>query len=267
MNSKILPLAVGLVVLLAGAVFLLGRTLIETPRTTPLPGVAVTGVAGAGDAPSVPERSANSNPALTDGLQALAESRLDDALLLLEGIPEDDPAFLAARFNIGIAHERAGDGVAAVRALLDVAERQDESADLYAALGRAYSLTQQYELAERVTLRSIELETQHLPARYLVAFVRVAHGRLIDAIAAYNRAVSLDPAQAYLAQALADLERLHTARPDHPGTHYALAFLANAGGRESEEIVELDHYLELGPEGPAVSVAEERRKALAAAAP
>jgi len=262
MSSKALPLIVGMAVLLAGAVFVLGRTIIRAPEVATLPRVG-TAVDARGDAPAVGQ-VADSSPALIEGLQALNESRLDDARSLLARIPEDDPSFLPARFNLGIAHERAGDGEAAIAALLQVGARQDESAEFYAALGRAYSLTGRYELAERTAMRTIELDAQHVPVRYHVACIRVARGRLVDAIAAYRRALTLDPAGVHLGQAIVDLEHLHVAGPEHPDTHYALAFLANASGRRADEIVELDHYLELDPQGPAVAVAEARRKALGA---
>ena len=59
-------------------------------------------------------------------------------------------------------------------------------------------------------------------------------------------------------QALADLSQLHTDQPEHPEVHYALAFFADTLRSPEQEKIELEHYLELAPEGPAADVA--RRK-------
>ncbi len=93
MSSKALPLIVGMALLLAGVVFVLGRTIIRAPEVATLPQVGVSRPASpipAVDASAVGQL-ADSSPALTEGLRALNESRLDDARSLLARIPEDDP--------------------------------------------------------------------------------------------------------------------------------------------------------------------------------
>lgn len=264
MGSKTFALLMGMIVLLAGAVFLLGRTLTRPPVGAMLPprGVGPGAPVPQGPAPST---QAELHPSLTAGLQAIREMRLEEAVRLLEEVPADHEAFLLAQYNLGVIQEARGNPGAAIQALQRVVSLQDESAEVYAAMGRAYSRAGDFDSAESATLRAIELDPGHVPARYLAGFVRIARGEIADAINAYRRALTLDTQSLHIGLARLDLVRLHGERPEHPATHYALAFMANATADPDTEMRELDHFFELDPQEPALSKARARQEALKAA--
>lgn len=256
MGPKNLPLFLGVLVLLAGAGYLLSRTLTrENEPPTLSPPVRLS---SGGDT----QESSEMSETLRDGLQAVREGRLDEARGLLETVPEDDPGYLVARFNLGYLYENADEAESAIQAFRTVAELQGESADTFTGLGRAYLTAQRYERAEWAAMRAVELDQRHVPARYLLGLVRVARGDVVNGTNAYRRALKLDAEGRQIGQAIHELQRLEEARPEHPGTHYALALLASLMQQRETERRHLRRYLELGPDGPTVDAARSRLEIL-----
>ncbi len=244
-----MPLIVGLLVLVAAGVFLIGRSLIGTDPQQP----TSSGTPEAAQAPGI-----SLHPQHVEAVELIRAGQLEEAVELLESIPPTHPAALVARRDLALTYERLGraeEAVAEARSVLDNDSEDPEA--LYVTCRALYRLDRLQE-AEHACMRALEVQPGHAAARYSVALVRVARGNLDEGIDAYTRAIRMHGDETLVLQALADLNQLHTDHPEHPEVHYALAFFADTLRSPEQEKIELEHYLELAPEGPAADVA--RRK-------
>jgi Tfp pilus assembly protein PilF len=198
--------------------------------------------------------------------EALQGGRVDEARGLLEAIPDDDPSYLVALRELGTLYASVGEHDAALRAFTTLTSYETDNPDLF--YGRAWVEFAAGDpvAAELSTLRVLELAPDSLPARYNVAFFRLAQGRLTEASQAYHRAMKRDFAMEYVANARGHLLRLQESRPEFADVHFALAAIANAMGNRAEEEAELERYLAMEPAGPAVQVASRRLEELKGAA-
>jgi tetratricopeptide (TPR) repeat protein len=198
------------------------------------------------------------HPDVVAGLEALREFRTADARALFERVPETDPGYGEALKNIANMQWQEGDFTGALKSFSDLTAILPNDAVNYINLSWA-----QYRLgliadSEVSTLRAIEVAPDLLAARYNVALFRLAQGDIPMAMIAYNRAMRRDGALEYVGQAREHLLQLQAERPDFPDVHYALAYFANSFGNRQQEIEELERYLAMNPEGPAVEVARAR---------
>jgi tetratricopeptide (TPR) repeat protein len=209
----------------------------------------------------VPPQQADASgihPGLQAGLDAVREQRFDEARQHLEEIPSTDPSYLLALRSLGSVYTALGEHQAALRALTELCELQPDDAEPLLQLAWAQHNAGRPDEAELTTLRAIEVDPGHGEARYDVAFFRIEQGELNLGVRAYYRAVQQYPDQVLFLRAREHLRDLHDRRPKLAAAHYALAFFSNTTGDLSLEAQELDHYLELEPEGGGAENARTR---------
>jgi len=248
MDSKSLPLYAGLAVLIVAGVFLIGRNLIgpDTPGQTSSP---------------VPRANAPQlHPQQAAAREAIRAGDLDGAIELLARVEESDPAYVMVLSDLGVLYERTEQPEAALQTARRVIELQPGNLDGHFVACRSYFALARYDFAEYACLRTLEVAPNHLRARFGLGTIRIALGKLDQAIDSYLRALDYSRDEQRIGETLDDLNRLVELRPEFPDPHYALAFFANTLGSRSEETAELSLYLELGATGPA---AEQARVKLA----
>ena len=243
-DLKTVLLFVGILAIVVVSSFLYSRSL----NTAGPVGAASTPL---GD-PALPE---SLHPQLEAGLQALREKRTDEALLLLDLVPEDDPGYGVALSRLGFVLQRSGDLDGSLARYERLADLQHENPQAQTLVAWAYFRVGRFRDAELAALRALELDPAQNESRYDVALYRLASGELIQGIAAYHRAMAKDSRGLHFERAFEDLRQLHGANPELDGVHYALAFFAKTRNRRQLEITELEHFLERNPEGPAVEYA------------
>jgi tetratricopeptide (TPR) repeat protein len=202
------------------------------------------------------------HPEMQNGLRALREGRDDQAIAHFRAVPTDSSDFAAAQLRGAVALAKRGDLEEAQLALFQVTERHPDNPEALASLAWLFYLDADYDRAERTALRTLELDPAHLPTRYNIALYRVGQGRTQAAVRSYLRAMREDPAGREISVHRERLYTFHETHPDVPAGHYALAFLANSMQDRRTEVDELEHYLELVPEG---SEAESARQKLSEA--
>ena len=213
-------------------------------------------------AEAVPVDESTLHPEMRHGLRALSEGRDDAAIVHFRAVPADSPDFGAAQLRGAIALAKRGDLKEAQLALFAVSERNPDNPEVLASLAWLFYLDADYDRAERTALRTLELDPAHLDTRYNIALYRVGQGRTQAAVRSYLRAMREDPAGREISVHRERLYTFHESHPDVPAGHYALAFLANSMQDRRTEIDELEHFLELVPEG---SEAESARQKLSEA--
>jgi tetratricopeptide (TPR) repeat protein len=223
--------------------------------------VRTTRTGDAEQAPAMPQEQSSPQPQHPDlqaGLEALSESRPEEARALFESVPESAPAYIAALQNLANMQWQEGDYEGALESFNRLATKLPNDPGAYINMSWAlYRLGRPFD-SEVTTLRAIEIAPDSVAARYNVAFFRLAQGNIPDAIQAYVRAMRRDGAMEYLAQARAHLLQLQSERPDFPDVHYVLAFFANSIGNRQLEVEELERYLAMNPTGEPVEVARQR---------
>ena len=245
-----LLIVVMLGVVIAGS-FLYSRMLRVSPTGTPAPSGDLAPAASRVDPREL-------HPELEKGIAAYGAERFEEATEHLRQIPSSDPSYLLALRNLGIVYTAMGQPEAALQSLSELCELQPDDADLLLHLAWAqYRLDRPFD-AEVTTLRALEVDPEHARARYDVGYFRVVQGKLDEAARAYYRAVGQHGDRNRFSRAHDDLLELHTRRPELGAVHYVLAFMANTAGDSAEEVEELEHYLELEPEGNAADVARAR---------
>jgi len=238
--------------------------------------LVVTGACqGPAEEPAPAERAGVEAPALTSedlhpGLLAAQEAietqDLEEARRQLESVPPDHPSYLLALGNLTTVYATQGELELALDTYRKLVELKTGDHQVFLGMGWVQYRLGLVEGAEHSALRAIEIASEDPESRYAVAFFRLVRGRLPEAVEAYHRAMQLDFEMVFVGTARAHLLRLQQERPDFPDVHYALAYFANSLGNRREEIDELERYLAMDPEGPAVEVArsrlEEARKAV-----
>jgi tetratricopeptide (TPR) repeat protein len=195
------------------------------------------------------------HPELLEAQKALGERDLRKARRHLEAVPADDPSYLLALDALTTVCVTLGELESALQIYEELVELKGEDPQLFLGMGWVQYRLERFGEAELATLRAIELAPEDPGARYNVALFRLAAGRLPEAITAYQRAMKRDFEMAYVRTARAHLLGMQEARPDFPDVHYVLAYFANSLGNHREEIDELERYLAMDPQGPAVEVA------------
>ena len=137
------------------------------------------------------------------------------------------------------------DPLAAAEALVVATELEPQSNLYWTNLGWAYYLLGLLNESETASLRATTLVTedtlQPWISFYNLGLARVVTGRLGEAMAAYDEALSLDPEVDD--EALADLENALTIYPDAPGVSFALANLYEAEGRADEAARQYERFV------------------------
>lgn len=163
----------------------------------------------------------------------------------------------------GLVAEREGrieEAMALYRAALG------EQPTLAAAMTRLYPLTPPSRLGELepVVRRGLERNDQLAAYHNVLGVILKGRGDLAGAVAAYRRALALEPDQAeYLANlgnaemirgrldaALEALERARRMAPDNPDVWVGLASVHGKAGRPAESLAAFQRAVELGAEGP-----------------
>ncbi|MCP3980316.1 MAG: tetratricopeptide repeat protein [bacterium] len=201
-----------------------------------------------------------------DGIAALREERYGDARRLLESVAADDPEYVVARHGLSATLFAQGEHERSVEVARALTDERPQDAETWIALGWAQHRMGDHTSAEGVTLQALQLDAEHKAAHYNLALFRLAQGRLPEAIDGYYKEMERNKDVPAFSRARQDLRRLHDARADLPGVHYALAFFAKTALSRQEEIVELQHFLDLDTTGPVADQArvrlEEARAAL-----
>jgi tetratricopeptide (TPR) repeat protein len=204
------------------------------------------------------ESAVSVHPDLQAGLDAVRDNRLEEASESFAKVPEGDPGYANALSNLAAIQLQLGELQGSWMTLMQLSALQPDNPDVYAAIGWVLYLLGRNAEAEMAALRAIELDDNHVAARYNVALYRLVQNRLPEAIKAYHRAMSRDGAMQYVGAAREHLVELQRNRPEFAEVHYALAYFANAVSNTEMEIEELEKYLALNPGGPAVEVARSR---------
>jgi len=198
------------------------------------------------------------HPDILAGLEALKEFRTEEARALFGGIPETDPSYVEALKNIAKIQWQEGEYGQAMVSFTKLTELVPNDPTMHINLGWAQYRTGLLPASELSTLRALELDPDSVVARYNVAFFRLATGNVPSAMLAYHRAMRRDGAMKHFGQAREHLLQLQAERPDFAAVHYALAYFANSIGNRQQEVEELELYLAMNPQGPAVEVARAR---------
>lgn len=136
------------------------------------------------------------------------------------------------------------DPLAAAQALAVAVTRAPESDLYWTNLGWAYYLLDLFEQSEEASLRAVALDANQYIALYNLGLVRAVHGRLAEAMDAYERAIALDPEVDD--EALSDLENARRRYPEEPAVRYALGVLYDQEGRRQEAARAFERFLALG---------------------
>lgn len=201
---------------------------------------------------------ADMHPGLQAAAQALAAQDLPGARDHLESVPPGDPSYPSALANLLTVYASLGEMEAVAESYAKLAAVRTGDPQLFLGMGWAQYRLGRFAEAEVSALRAIELSAEDPEPRYNVAFFRLAQGRLSEAIEAYHRAMKLDFEMGFVYEARGHLVLLKEQRPDFADVHYALAYFANSLGDRSEEMNQLERYLAMDPQGPAVEVARTR---------
>ena len=258
LDARTILLAGGLLVLLALGVYSLSRSLSESfdPDRTAV-----------GEGRSAPPAApAELHPDLAAGLEALKKDDLQLARELLEKVPASHPTYSVALHRLSAVYERSGENRLALEALDRLVGIQPDNPETHLALGWALYRSGRFDQAELAALHALEVEPQHLTARYDVALFRVAMGEVADAVRAYHRALGMDRQRRHLVRAETHLRELESQLPELADVHYALAYFGKVLGAREQEAASLERYLAIAPQGPVADVArarlEEARAAL-----
>jgi tetratricopeptide (TPR) repeat protein len=214
--------------------------------------------------PSPPEvdLGAPLSPAVSAGLAALQDSRLEDARASFESVPATDPGYLMALQYLGQVCAQMGDWKGAREAFENLVSIQPDAPEVLAMLAQVQYSLDDFDAAELTALRALEGGSVDPMLRYDIALYRVAQDRTAEAINTYERAIEADAGRTEILKALQRLAALHDRHPELPSVHYALAYFARRLARQQLEITELEHYLATEPTGQA---AENARRRLAEA--
>lgn len=253
LDSKLLPILAAAVVLLAAGAFLVGQQLMSPDA----------GSGTSADARRPESATAGEpNPSIDAAVIAIRAGQFDEARKLLEQVDENDASYTVALSHLALVFETQGELEQALVTYDRLLSFEPDNIEALFGRGRTLFLADRYAEAEFATLRTLELAPQHVPARYQIALIRIAEGRLESGINAYLRAMDQSRDESRVLDALQDLSNLQQRKPDLAEAHYALAFFANTLGSTEQEVAELELYLEMQPEGP---VADQARSRLAAA--
>ncbi|MCP3978112.1 MAG: tetratricopeptide repeat protein [bacterium] len=236
-------------------------------RREPAPAAWPSGTAAPSNAPVVsPMSDAELPQEVRDGVAAYRAGDLRKARELLSSVPSSDPAYLVAQHNLGAVHTTMGNFEGALESLVRVTELQPENPEPYVALAWGYYRVLRYDEAKTTILHTLELNPDHVRARYSLALFRLADGDLSRSISSYDRAMKRDRAQQGFARAYQELQQFGAIRADLPDVHYVLAFFARSVGDPQKEVEALEQYLSLSPTGPTVELAQARLAEARAAA-
>ena len=213
-----------------------------------------SGPAGETAAPE-PVNEATLHPEFRAGLAALDEERNEDAARHFSAVPPEAPEYPTALQRLAVLQAKSGAVVEAQASMFRLLEMRPNDPEVHAVLGWLFYLAEDYDRAELAALRTLELDSEHLSTRYNVALYRVAQGRTQRAVSSYLRAMREDPSGREIAVHRERLRDYHDDHPESLSAHYALAFVANAMQDRVTETEELEHYIELAPEGPELEAA------------
>ncbi len=172
MNSKSIPMVLGMLVLLAGGAWLIGRNLVSPPG-----GSGGTDTAGALE-PDVPPKQAEAR-------QLAQAGKLNEAQTMLAELLEFDPSNVSAAIDLGMILEQQGVPDAALDLAEKVLQIQPENSDGHLLRSRALVALDRFDEAELTCLRALEISPSNIAARYTIGLVRTAQGRPDRAIDAY----------------------------------------------------------------------------------
>ncbi len=201
------------------------------------------------------------------GLSLLANLRGEAALeqAALTRLTELAPTYLYPFERLSFIAFDEDDPLRAAQALAVAVERMPESSLYWTNLGWAYYLLDLFEQSEAASLRAIDLDGSQYIALYNLGLVQAVHGRLDEALDAYEQAVALDPEVDD--EALLDLENARRRYPDEEAVQYALATLYEQEGRRAEAAEAYQRFLALDPEASFAGAAQARLELLRAPLP
>ncbi|HZJ08418.1 MAG TPA: tetratricopeptide repeat protein, partial [Trueperaceae bacterium] len=153
------------------------------------------------------------------------------------------------------------DARSAAEVLAVAIELAPESGLYWTNLGWAYYLLGSLELSEEASNTALSLDGSQEVAAYNLGLVMVVTGRLEEAMAAYQRALRLDPE--VNDEAVEDLENARARFPGEPTIEYAVAVLYEAEGRRSDARSAFRRYLGLADDGEPGSLVQQARDRLA----
>jgi len=200
----------------------------------------------------------DAHPSLLAGLESIKAQELKTAREQLQQVPASDSGYLVALANLAGVHLQLGDLQASLEALQAYAEIRHEDPQAHINLSWGYFRLGRYEEAEMSSLRALEIDPGNLAARFNVGLFRVAQARLPEAIRAYERAMNQPAFDGYLRNAREHLASLQLSRPDLPDVFYAMAYFSHRLGENEGELRQLERYLSMAPQGPAVEIARQR---------
>lgn len=198
------------------------------------------------------------HPEMRKGLEALREERAEDAIAHFQAVPDDSSDYGAALLRAAVELAKRGDIEQAQVSIYELSQRHPDNPETLAVLGWLFYLGEDYDRAELAALRTLEINPGHVAARYNLALYRTAQGRSQASVRSYLRALREDPDGAEIALHRERLSVYHDDHPYEPAAHYALAFIANSTQDRETEVEELEHYLELVPEGTEADGARQR---------
>lgn len=198
------------------------------------------------------------HPQLVAGLDAMRRGDLATARERFRQVPANDPAYLIALDNLVTVEEHLAGPHSVVSLLEGLAAQQPQNPEIYLRLGRAYYRAGRYSEALQAAARAFQLDPSSSPASYDLGLFFLAAGDLPRSIDAYLRAIQQDRESFHVAEALAALRRHHESRPADPDPHFPLALFYQSLGWPEQELNELERYLAMNPQGPAVEVARQR---------
>lgn len=198
------------------------------------------------------------------GISVVAEVEEDTALqeAALLALSRSSPFLTYPLEFLSYRYFDDNDALAAAEVLTVATELAPESSLYWTNLGWARYLLGAYELSEEASIRALELDGSQSVAAYNLGLVRAGHGRLEEAMEAYQVALRLDPT--VNDEAVEDLENARGLFPGVAAVDYALGVLYEAEGRRSDARSAFRRYLRLAPDDAPAQFTERAGERLAA---
>jgi tetratricopeptide (TPR) repeat protein len=188
---------------------------------------------------SIPERAVK---AYTKGINRLSKNDPASSLVHFQRAASEFPNFYEAYYAMGVVQLRLGHGEEARQAFQKSIDASGgHYAGPYFGLGALLCNQQQFTEAEPIIRKALELAPDFGPGHFILAWALFGLNRLDEAEKLAHEASIRDPKLAALAHLL--LANVYIRRSDY-----------------SEELLELDAYLKLEPDGPLSNQAREAQE-------
>jgi tetratricopeptide (TPR) repeat protein len=188
---------------------------------------------------SIPERAVK---AYTKGINRLSKNDPASSLVHFQRAASEFPNFYEAYYAMGVVQLRLGHGEEARQAFQKSIDASGgHYAGPYFGLGALLCNQQQFTEAEPIIRKALELAPDFGPGHFILAWALFGLNRLDEAEKLAHEASIRDPKLAALAHLL--LANVYIRRSDYSG-----------------ELLELDAYLKLEPDGPLSNQAREAQE-------